>query len=169
MQTQNKIKVDRQLNNLVDSMSAATRKRLEHCLKNRPDLSVMAICKEFGINKDHTIALCERFGVDPAERKSAWHKHKSLQEIERLVDFGEFKAAIDKGTATVAELTERYNLSRKQCDVVLEIVGYTRSQAALKYESFMRSGTRDRDVPCWMFEDSLSKDGMSLEWLSKRW
>ena len=140
---------------------------LERTLREDLHKSLAAIMDEFGLSRNSSAFLNEHFGIDSNWRRSAHAKAKSMKLIlDRISDIAALERKIRAGVLTSHDVRRLYGLNYEQWRKLIAHLGITPDDASEFHKNATRSSTGERSH---VVADSMSKDGSSLQWLSKKW
>lgn len=142
-------------------------KELERSVKEDLHRSLASILEEFGISKNASGCVCPHFGVDAMQRKTAHQAARSIKCIlDKIKDVKALEKKIRGGVLTSHDVRRNYALNYEQWRKLLDYLGITYQEASDFYKDSPRGSSEGRSH---IISESLTKDGTSLEWLTKSW
>jgi len=154
----------------IKRLSKAKLSALRNDVLNNFDLTIVRVMEKHKGSTSHCKLVCEHFGIDPAARGTAVYKAKHLRLLLEKVDLEAFRADVAAARLTLVELRNKYGVNYSQFYRLFELIGANRDEyverTKAKPTKYKELNPEEKQ---WWMERTLSKDGMSLEWLSKKW
>jgi len=158
--------LDQSFINRMKRMSKKELAQIERKIKTRFDLTVLEICKEHRIGTNYTKRLHEYFGIDTNWRQEKVRRFKAIKALKSHCDLDQLHYQVRKGLINSTQARAQFKLNWAQWLLALELADLTPAAASEILRNSTRCSAADST---WMEKESLSGDGMSLEWLCKKW
>ena len=150
----------------ANKMSPEDLQALKDEISSHPEMSVVEILKAHNIGANLSAAVQEWFGINSAERIHTYRKLRSIRVLlDKIHDLPALERKLKAGVISSHDVRAAYGLNYNQWRLLLDYLGL--DHKAMK--TFKGKSLAPETLQSFVVRDSLTGDGSSLEWLSKRW